>query len=102
MNKASAADTVDMGSITGLVKPKVEKSLYSHPASRLGISNKMDSVKLSLCVVDRWANDSLLSKNEQFFRCLLDNLVNKDAITTNLRKKLSKCVERTVENVNFF
>ena len=71
MNKASAADTVDFGSITDLVKPKLEKSLYSHPASRLDISNKMGSVKLSLSVIDRWANDSLFSKNEQFFRCLL-------------------------------
>ena len=71
VDKASAADTVDLGSITGLVKPKLEKSLYSHLASRLDISNKMGNVKLSLCVVDRWANDSLFSKNEQFFRCML-------------------------------
>ena len=67
VDKASAANTVDFGSITDLVKPKLEKSLYSHPASRLDISNKMGSEKLSLCVVDRWANDSLLSKNEHFF-----------------------------------
>ena len=31
VDKASSADTVDLGSITGLVKPKLEKSLYSHP-----------------------------------------------------------------------
>ena len=71
MHEESVADTVDLGSIIGLVKPKLEKSLYSHPASRLNISNKMVSVKLSLFVVDRWANDSLFSKNKQFFRCLL-------------------------------
>ena len=70
VDKASAADTVDLDSITGLLKPKLEKSLYSHPASRLNISNNLGSVKLSLCVVDWWANDSLFSKNEQFFRCL--------------------------------
>ena len=70
-DKASAANTVDLGSITGLVKPKLEKSLFSHPASRSNFSNKMGSVKLSLCVVDRWANNSLFSKNERFFRCLL-------------------------------
>ena len=28
VDKASAADTVDLGSVTGLVKPKLEKSLY--------------------------------------------------------------------------
>ena len=71
VDKASAADTVDLGSITGLVKPKLEKSLYSHPVYRLGISSKMGSVKLSLCVVDRWANDSFFSQYEQFFHCLL-------------------------------
>ena len=70
VHKASAADTIDLGSITGLVKPKLEKSLYLHPASLLHISNKMGSVKLSPCVVDRWANDSLFSKNERLFRCL--------------------------------
>ena len=67
VHKASAADTVDLGSITVLVKPKLEKSLHLHLASRLDISNKMDSVKLSPCVVDRSANDSLFSKNERFF-----------------------------------
>ena len=70
MDKASAADTVDLGSIAGLVKPKLEKSLYLHLASRPDISNKMGSVKLSPSVVDNWANDSLFSKNERFFRCL--------------------------------
>ena len=50
----SAADIVDLGSITGLVKLGLEKSLYSHPASRLDISNKMGSVKLSPYMVDRW------------------------------------------------
>ena len=59
MDKASATDTVDLGSITALVKPKLEKSLYLHPVSQLNISNKMDSVKLSPRVVDRRANDSL-------------------------------------------
>ena len=47
VGKASAADTVDFDWITGLVKPKLEKSLYSHPASRLDISNKMDRVNFS-------------------------------------------------------
>ena len=56
----SATDTVDLGSIIALVKPKLEKSLYLHPVSQLNISNKMDSVKLSPRVVDRQANDSLL------------------------------------------
>ena len=69
-DKASAADTVDLGPITGLVKPNLQNSLYSHPASRLNINNKMGSVNLSPCVVDRWASDSLFSKNEQSFRCL--------------------------------
>ena len=64
----SAADTVNMSSITGLVKPKLEKSLYLHPASRLDISNNIGNVKLSPCVVDRGANDSLFSKNERFVR----------------------------------
>ena len=63
MYKASAVDTVDLGSIIGLVKPKLEKSFYSHPAYRLDISNKMGKVTVSPCVVDRWANDSLFSKN---------------------------------------
>ena len=70
VDKVSAANIVDLGSITGLVKLKLEKSLYSHPASRQDISNKMGSVKLLPCVVDRWANDILFSKNEQLFRCL--------------------------------
>ena len=63
MDKESAADIIDLGSISGLVKPKLEKSLNSHPTSWLNISNKIGSVKLSLCVVDRWA-DSRFSKNE--------------------------------------
>ena len=70
MDKASAADTVDLGSITDLVKPKLENSLYSNPASQLNINNKIGRVKLSPCVIDWWANDSLSSKNEQFLRCL--------------------------------
>ena len=53
VDKVSAADTVDLGSITGLVKPKLQKNLYSHLASRVDISNKMGSVKLSPCMVDR-------------------------------------------------
>ena len=53
VDKASAVDTVDLDSITALVKPKLEKSLYLHPASRLNISNEMGSVKLSPRVVDR-------------------------------------------------
>ena len=52
VDKASAADTMDLGSITGLVKPKLENNLYSHSASRLNINNKMGSVKLSPCVVN--------------------------------------------------
>ena len=70
MDKASAADTVILGSISGLIKPKLEKSLYSHPASRLDVSNKMGSVKLSLCVVDRWTTGSLFSKTKQSVCCL--------------------------------
>ena len=46
VDKASAADKEDWGSITGLLKPKLEKNLYSHPAYRLDISNKMGSAKL--------------------------------------------------------
>ena len=56
VDKTPAVDTVNLSSITGLVKPKLEKSLHSHPASRLDINKKMGSVKLSPCVVDRWAN----------------------------------------------
>ena len=70
MDKASAADTVDLGLITDLVKPKLENSLYSHPASQLNINNKMGSVELSPFVVDWWASNSLFLKNEQFFGCL--------------------------------
>ena len=58
-DKASAVDTVDLDSISALVKPKLEKSLYLHPASRLNISKRVSIVKLSPHVVDRWANDSL-------------------------------------------
>ena len=64
MDKVSAADIVDLASITGLVQLKLEKSLYLHPAFRLNISNKMGRVKLSPRVVDKWANDSLFSKDE--------------------------------------
>ena len=92
VDKASAADTVDLGSITDLVKPKLEKSLYSHPASRLGISNKMSSVKLSLCVVDRWANDSLFSKNKQFFHCLYT--------TWKIKMQLLQTYEKNFQNVS--
>ena len=63
----SAGDIVHLGSITGLVELKLEKSLYSHPASRIDISNKMGSVKLSPRVVDRWANDSPSSKMNNVF-----------------------------------
>ena len=70
VNKASTADTVDLSSISGLVKLKLENSLYSHPASQLNINYKTGSVKLSPCVVDWWASDSLVSKNERFFLCL--------------------------------
>ena len=52
VDKVFVADIVDLGSITGLVKPKLENSLNSHPDSRLNISNKVGSVKLLLCVVD--------------------------------------------------
>ena len=64
VDKASANDIADLGSITGLVKPKHEKSLYSHPAFRLDISNKMGNVKLTPCVVDRWTNNRLFSTNK--------------------------------------
>ena len=102
MDKAFAADTVDMGSITGLVKPKLERILHSHPGSRLDISNKMGSVKLSPTVVDTWANNNRLSKNLRCFSPSVDNLVNKNAITANLRKKLLKYVEQSIVNANFF
>ena len=46
VDKSSAADTVDLGSINGLVKTKLEKRLHLHPASLLVISNKMGSMKL--------------------------------------------------------
>ena len=36
VDKASAADTVDLDSITGLLKSKVNKSLCSHPVADLG------------------------------------------------------------------
>ena len=84
-DKAPATDTIDLGSITGLVKPNLEKSLYSYPASRVDISNKMGSAKLSPTVVDKWANNSFFSKNEQFFSLSVDNLVNKNAITSNFQ-----------------
>ena len=67
VDKASAADTVDLGLITGLVKPKLEKSLKSHPASTLDISNKMGSVKISPCVGDRWARTAFSRKTNNFF-----------------------------------
>ena len=95
VDKASAGDTVDLGSNTGLVKPKLEKSLYSHLASRLDISIKMGSLKLSSCMIDWWPHDSLFSKNERFFLLFVDNLVNKNAITSYLRKELSNGVGRT-------
>ena len=101
MDIASAADTVDLGSITALVKPKLEKSLYLHPASRLNISNKVGSVKLSPRMVDRWANDSLSKKKSTIFSLSVYNLVNKNAVTSNLHKKFSKCVAWSVVNVNF-
>ena len=62
VDKAFAADTIKLGSITGLVKPKLENSLYLDLASRLNINNKMGSVKLSPCVVDRWANAAFSRK----------------------------------------
>ena len=67
VDKASAGNIIELSSIIGLAQPKLEKSLYSHPSSRLDISNKMNCVKLSPCLVDTWTNDSLFSKNEQFF-----------------------------------
>ena len=70
VNKASAAVAVNLGLITGLVKPKLEKSLYSHSAYRLSINNKIGRVKLSPRVVDRWASESLFLKNERIFLCL--------------------------------
>ena len=38
----------------------------------------------------------------EIFSLSVDNLVNKNAITSNLRNKLSKCVGRSVANVKFF
>ena len=101
MDKASAADTVDLGLIIVLVTPKLEKNLYLHTASRLNISNKMGSVNLSPRVVDRWVNDSLSRKMNNFFAVCIQ--LNKYKCNYfEVTKKLSKCAARSVRNVNFF
>ena len=65
----SASETVDSSSILGQVKPKTRKiGINNFPAWRSAI--KKDSVKSSLCVVDRWQLDfettkvSLLSPDQ--------------------------------------
>ena len=58
VDRASATEAVDSGSIPGRVKPKNYKNWYSQ-LSCLTFSIKRDSVKPPPCVVDRWAGGSL-------------------------------------------
>ena len=61
----------------------------------------MGHVKLSPCVVEG-GQTTAFSRKMNNFSLSVDNLVNKNALTSNLRKKLSKCFGRSVMNVNFF
>ena len=54
MDRASAPDTVGLGSITGQANQRLEKLVLT--AFLFGIQ---ESVKLLTCEVDRWAGDSL-------------------------------------------
>ena len=55
VDRASATETVDSGSIPGRMKPKTIKiGIHSFPARRPAIR---DSVKPPLCVVPRWQLD---------------------------------------------
>ena len=55
VNRRSATEAVDSGSISGWIKPNfIEISNYSFPDWRLSIQR--DSVKPPPCVVDRWAD----------------------------------------------
>ena len=58
VDRASATEAVDSGSIPGWVKPKTIKiGIHSFPC--LTFSNQRDCVKPPPCVVDRWAGGSL-------------------------------------------
>ena len=96
MDKAFAADTVDLGSITALVKPKLEKSLYLHSASRLNISNKVGKCEAFTAYGRQVGKRQPFLQKSTIFSLSVYNLVNKNAITSNLRKKLSKCVAWSV------
>ena len=50
IDEASAVDTEDFGSITGLVKPKLEKSFYSHPHLRFNMLAIKWAVRSFYCV----------------------------------------------------
>ena len=78
--RASVTETVDLGSISGRVKPKtIKNGIHSVPARRSGI--KRDSMKTPQCVVDRWTSGSLIRKPKGPFAVvwprLYTNLVNK-------------------------
>ena len=71
MDRASATEAVDSGSIPGRVKPKTIKiRIHSFSVCCLTFSNERDSVKPPPCgrQVGRWQLDS---KTERSLRCLL-------------------------------
>ena len=64
MDRASATEVVDLGSIPGRVKPKIIKiGIHSFPAWRSAIKGAVRGGQM-----DRWQLDS---KTERSLRCLL-------------------------------
>ena len=72
MDRASATETADLGSIPGRVKPKALKvDIYRFTSFLLTFSIKRDSVKPPSYEVDWWAGSSLSRTPNLSLRCLL-------------------------------
>ena len=66
MNKASAVETVDSGSVPDRVKPKKIKNWYSQ-LQCLALSIEKDSVKTTSCEVYWWTGRGLIQRLENLF-----------------------------------
>ena len=68
MDKASATNTIDTGSIRDWVKPKATKmSIHGFSAWRSAFCIKKESVKPPSCGVNRWTGGSLTQKTKGAF-----------------------------------
>ena len=92
MDRASATEVVDSGSIPGRVKPKTIKFGIHLKQGSFKFSNLRVSVKPLSCVIDRWQLDL---KTKSSLRCLLAKAtwwMNCNKLHSNFKNVAKYCI----------